>query len=1261
LSISVRKWTMFHRSIFAALFVLTALVVHAQPPVTATRFQFKQPGARDFLFDTNMPAGVVTEITGKSPHDQYIRGRRLNDSENYVEASSRIIIEIKNARALPALLAESSAELSRTLAPNIFILQAPDPASAIRESERLAKSSDVISSSPVLRESFQKQCAKAALPNDPLFPSQWHLEQRDTNNISLGIDLNTRAAWPATKGGGVIIGFGDDGIETTHPDLLLRGAGTPHFNFSTGITNGSPTSSSDVHGTPLAGLAVAEMNNAKGGAGVAPQAKFASWKIFNGNSIAVDNEQLMNMFMYASNVVAVQNHSWGNNSTLQIPMSLESRLGVEQAVRAGRSGKGVVIVRSIPERRTVPGAGLYGDVNDDGYPSDPRVIAVAGLMPNGRHGSGSNPGAPILVGAGGGEFGTATVVTTDRVGTLGYNTSASPTGDYSMPNGYGRGGTSFAAPQIAGLAALMLSVNTNLHYRDVQQILAHSARHFAGDDSDLSTNGAGFVVSHNDGYGVPDAEIAVALASIWRSRPAMTTIAVPMDQTNSVTADDNGLRVLISGAPVAFDPIAAAPSTGLHPDSPTSILPLADVGNGSSITNDLTGKAALIQRGGGPFATTVKNAADAGAAFAIIYNSTNTTTPRSMTGLEYVPIPAVFIGRQEGEALADIVRTNSASAQLKAFSTNVTFSVTNKLSCEHVAVSVELACRRGDVRIVLTSPMGTKSILQRVNNDTNTVGLVVWTYTSTHHFHESSAGTWTLTITDEAPGQASTLHVATLTINGVVISDSDVDGMDDGWEVTQFSDLSKNPKDDEDGDHFSNIREYIMGTSPTAPCGKIVLSRNAFEFSTSGGSGTMNVGSLPDCGWTATSFNQWITLSGTNRCGPGPLTLTVATNTFGVKRRGTVMVGGYPVTVSQAGRFYPTSIAGMSFTMTVTNSSGPYSSSSTFMFVAKTATTYQIIPLQGGTNYITSRTGTFRYSANTGIITIGTTTIDLTFTDYSRGRFGGTNNTGTQNGTFVTLQPGPDFDRNGRLDLVFQNTNGVVASWLMNGSTYLSMVSLRNGAAAAPGWMVAGTYDFDADTHCDVLFQHSTGKLSVWLMNGMFLRRSQDLRNAFAYTGWKSFGLADSNYDNRRDILFQDSSRRLSVWYMNGTNFASSALLRHGQSATAGWQAFGALDFRGIRETHILFQHSDGKLSKWIMNNTTYVRSDWINGGVAAPAGWRAVGHCDLNSDGQEDIIFHTTSRVVAVWYMNGNNVIGSARLNGAQPTQPGWQLLGPR
>src|SRR4051812_17021122 len=123
----------------------------------------------------------------------------------------------------------------------------------------------------------------AARPNDPFFIYQWNLENRSTNAERLGVDLNAREAWPLSRGSGVIIAIVDDGVDLDHRDLKSRQESSLHYNFALQTANGNPVRDSDNHGTAVAGMAIAAGNNGIGISGVAPEAHFASWYIYNTN------------------------------------------------------------------------------------------------------------------------------------------------------------------------------------------------------------------------------------------------------------------------------------------------------------------------------------------------------------------------------------------------------------------------------------------------------------------------------------------------------------------------------------------------------------------------------------------------------------------------------------------------------------------------------------------------------------------------------------------------------------------------------------------------------------------------------------------------------------------------------------------------------------------------------------------------------------------------------------------------------------------
>lgn len=792
----------------------------SEPANPAGEYRFKEPEPATYRVE----ATFLTKSQSISSPGDWLDVRRTDGHDGRMRLGARVVLQIK-AGSDPAklLAAHPSIRVDRQLDDGLFILQAPDARAAAEVATALSASSAVEVAHPVRRRSVALHGGITPPPNDPLFAAQWHLDHRvpDTG-ARLGPDLNARAAWRFTQGEGVVVALGDDGLDTGHRDFKFNLSTNDHFNFANDLASGEHLSSFQKHGTAVAGLIGARGGNWRGVAGVAPKVKLASWVIFDSFDSLVDEERVMDMFQYRSNVVSVQNHSWGNSDVPQLPMGVLELRGLSNAVAKGRGGRGVIMVRSGGNYRTD-----LSDGNDDGYAQDPRVIAVGAVRNTGRAASYSNPGANLLVGAfagdedvdvpGGSKTNYPGVVTTDRSGAQGYNRDPSEAGDYAT-GGSAFTGTSAAAPQISGLAALMLSANPQLTYRDVQQILVLSARQTDPADPDIQTNGAGLKVSHNVGFGVPDAGLAVQWARQWSPRPPMLQSITTRPVGEFLP--DAGLRLRISGdnLPATLASIIATPTDGLHPDNPTAAVPLVDVGQAlAPIQQDLTGKAALIRRGGGYFVQKLQYAADAGATFAVMYNNSGGSEPFFINGadVQFSRLPAVAITQNDGEALAAFLAEHpEAKAQLFLDKLTVPLWVSDTLQCEHVALKARFNHpRRADVRLTLVSPSGTRSVLHHYNKDTTST-LTTWTFYSTHHFFETSAGLWTVEASDERPGSVGQLDSVELTINGVPITDSDMDGLDDAWEMAHFGTLLYGPQSDPDGDGWGNLHESLIGTDP---------------------------------------------------------------------------------------------------------------------------------------------------------------------------------------------------------------------------------------------------------------------------------------------------------------------------------------------------------------------------------------------------------------------------------------------------------------
>jgi serralysin len=141
-----------------------------------------------------------------------------------------------------------------------------------------------------------------------------------------------------------------------------------------------------------------------------------------------------------------------------------------------------------------------------------------------------------------------------------------------------------------------------------------------------------------------------------------------------------------------------------------------------------------------------------------------------------------------------------------------------------------------------------------------------------------------------------------------------------------------------------------------------------------------------------------------------------------------------------------------------------------------------------------------------------------------------------------------DFDGDHRADILWRNTSGELAEWQMNGSVITSSTDLTlNGVAIAPdaSWSIAGIGDFNGDGNADILWRNTDGTVAVWLMNGSAINSSDAVTfNGMALSldaTWHLVETGDFNGDGQADVLWRNDDGTLAQWQMNGSQIVSSS------------------------------------------------------------------------------------------------------------------------
>jgi serine protease len=457
-----------------------------------------------------------------------LRARRQNLSAADIE-------ELSASVALPILLARAMSGARQVLK----VRTASTTADVEAAARRLAALPDVEYAEPDRRKYPQR------VPNDELYDYQWNY-----SDPVAGIDLP--AAWDSDTGAsGVIVAVTDTGSRP-HPDAGTTVSGYNFISDPFAANNGfgrgpSPVDTGDGvtpadaashpglvpvpsswHGEFVAGLIGAMSNNTVGIAGVVWNASLVHARVL-GIGGGADSDILDGVNWAAG--FPVPGVADNPNPARIINMSLGGAGPCGAAYQDtfnAIAAAGISIVLSAGNDDT--------DVANNSPANCSGVIAVAATSRSGAKSSYSNfgtaPGAIALAAPGGDGPFADTIL------------SHCNAGEYAPANEFyaWKQGTSFAAAQVTGVAALMLAVAPGLGPSQVAQILRDSARSFpAGTGNDCNPILCG--------SGILDAGAAVAFAR-QMSAPAVIPRTgfwwSPAEPGIGVSIEAQGSRLLMA-------------------------------------------------------------------------------------------------------------------------------------------------------------------------------------------------------------------------------------------------------------------------------------------------------------------------------------------------------------------------------------------------------------------------------------------------------------------------------------------------------------------------------------------------------------------------------------------------------------------------------------------------------------------------------------------------------------------------------------------
>ena len=483
-------------------------------------------------------------------------------------ADARVIVKLRGQ--VDGLRQAQAVERTHSLAQQLGVALAhhgqPAPgmlairASGIATAELLAR----LANDSTVEFAVEDRLRKArAVPNDPLYASQWYLQSTQLSAI------DAEGAWDIVTGdGSIVVAVLDTGIRPDHPDLVP--SLVPGYDFITdaalaGDADGRDANPTDVgdfvdaaalndpdlqaicntalqlqnsswHGTRVAGVLAAAGNNSSGIAGV-------SW-----NTRIQPVRVLGKCGGFDSDIIAAMR--WAGGLSV---LGVDDNPTPARIINLSLGGEGActaAYTQVIEELRANNVLVVSSAGNETGPVESPAncasTLAVGGLRHIGTKVGYSSLGQEVDISAPAGNCVNTTLPCLFPIDTTTNTGTTSPGADTYSDGNAPNIGTSFSAPQAAGVAALMLTANPALGPDDLTARIMSSARPFPQDPT-IPT--CPVTATGTDNIGQCNCTTITCGAGMLDAHAAVAAAAAPVAAISAPATADAGATVTLDAAP----------------------------------------------------------------------------------------------------------------------------------------------------------------------------------------------------------------------------------------------------------------------------------------------------------------------------------------------------------------------------------------------------------------------------------------------------------------------------------------------------------------------------------------------------------------------------------------------------------------------------------------------------------------------------------------------------------------------------------------